>query len=201
MRKNQGNQRWVDVQSGKKGDYGVVKTTGMCIRLNVMAGKRRLRPAFGHGTEAAEQQNNKGNASAPYLKVLKTGEGGFYRLDHFHGIGDADGVVDEDGIGDDVVFVHVPVALEKDGIGFLTNENGIVTVNGIADKMVVVVDFYGFCRNMAYRFTGGEKKGQPQEDCHNAFIFHFFVVCKVAFRVVFGRRCGNSQLAPFRKVD
>ncbi|HHT85843.1 MAG TPA: hypothetical protein GXZ88_08820, partial [Firmicutes bacterium] len=151
---------------------------------------------FGHEIYAAEQQNDKGNASAPYLKVLETGEGGFYRFDDFDGIGDADGVVDEDGIGDDVGFVLVPVALKKDGIGFLTDKNGIVTENGIADKVVAVMDFHGFCRNILHRFAGGEENRQTQDDGYRDFIFHLRVSLSVQ-RWKLGCGCVKTNFAVY----
>lgn len=104
--------------------------------------------------------------------MLETGEGSFYRFDDFHGIGDADSVVDEDRIGDEVVFVHIPVPLEKEGIGFLTDENGIVAEYGIAYKVVAMMSFYGFCGNILYRFAGWAKDRQTHKDSYHDLIFH-----------------------------
>ena len=51
---------------------------------------------FPHNINTNNQQNNKGNATTPYLEILPAGQWGFYLFDNLHRIGNANCVIDKD---------------------------------------------------------------------------------------------------------
>jgi hypothetical protein len=91
--------------------------------------KRQFLFQFKHEINAHKQSYCEGNAPAPYLKTLPTCERRFYLFDYLYRVRNVDGVLNENRITNDFVFVQIPVAFHKNRIAFVFDKNRIVTKN------------------------------------------------------------------------